>query len=90
MELINCDGSLSALVSATSCTIPVSILTNAPFNLTWGSSVYAKVIATNMYGDSPVSAIGNGAVIITYPSAPLNLTEIITVRTATTLGLQWN
>jgi hypothetical protein len=55
LELINCDGSTSAIVAATACTVPVSILTSAPFNLTWGSSVYAKVIATNKYGDSPIS-----------------------------------
>jgi hypothetical protein len=40
---------------ATSCTIPVTSLKSAPFSLPWGSSVYAKVIAINLYGNSQVS-----------------------------------
>jgi len=40
-----------------------------------------------MYGDSGISAQGNGAVIISYPSAPLNITEVLSVRSATSLGL---
>jgi hypothetical protein len=48
----------------------------APFNLVWGSSVYAKVIAGNVVGSSQASSIGNGAVILTVPDSPINLENI--------------
>jgi hypothetical protein len=37
---------------STSCIVQVIALRNSPFNLNWGDSVYAKVIAINDYGDS--------------------------------------
>jgi hypothetical protein len=52
IELSNCDGSEDGIVAAISCTIPVTVLKAAPFNLPWGSDVYAKVLATNIYGSS--------------------------------------
>jgi hypothetical protein len=45
----------------------------APFNMYWGDSVYAKVKAINIVGESEFSATGNGAVMITSPDAPVNL-----------------
>jgi len=36
-------------------------------------SVYVKVIAANVYGDSVYSDVGNGAVIWIVPEAPINL-----------------
>jgi len=35
------------------------------------------------------SEIGNGAVILTNPDAPINLAEVYSERTATSLGLTW-
>jgi hypothetical protein len=67
----------------------VSTLRVAPFNLYWGDSVYAKVVAINVYGDSLESETANGAIIITYPDAPLFLEEDINYRDWTTLGLKW-
>jgi hypothetical protein len=58
-----------------------------PFSLYWGDSVWAKVIATNVYGDSVESVEGNGAIIITYPDAPMFLEEVLSYRSWTTLGL---
>jgi hypothetical protein len=55
----------------------------------WGSSVYAKVIAINVYGKSAQSESGNGAIIITYPDAPLEFIENYSLRTATNLGFTW-
>ena len=40
-ELASCDGSNSGILSAASCTIPISTLQASPFNLAWGASVYA-------------------------------------------------
>jgi len=57
--------------------------------LPWGSSVYVKVVAYNLYGDSAESIVGNGAVILTIPDAPTNLIQVYAHRSATTLGLTW-
>ena len=73
IELNDCDGSLGLVRDAHSCSVLISTLLNEPFSLTWGSSVVAKVVAYNLYGDSLTSESGNGAVIITYADAPLNL-----------------
>ncbi len=62
-ELVSCDGSNSAIASAQSCTIPITTLQAAPFNLAGGASIYATVIATNVFGSSAVSIAGNGAVL---------------------------
>jgi hypothetical protein len=90
LELVSCDGSTTELIDATDCSIPVSILSNEPFNLPWGANVHATVFATNLYGDSIESEVGNGALMITYPDAPINLAEDLTQRTASTIGLQWD
>jgi len=42
----------------------------------WGMSVFATVSATNIYGTSTDSISGNGAVILTVPSKPINLSNI--------------
>ena len=59
------------------------------FNLPWGSEVYAKISAVNVYGESELSEEGNGAVIITSPDAPINLELDETKRGATQIGLKW-
>jgi hypothetical protein len=71
------------------CTIPVTVFRTAPYSFEWGSSIYAKVIATNIYGDSVESNEGNGAVITTTPDAPINLVEVYEQRTKSTIGLTW-
>jgi hypothetical protein len=76
--------------TAVTCTIPVTIFRTSPYDLAWGSSIYAKVIATNLYGDSTESTEGNGAIITTTPDAPINLVENTAQRTKSTLGLTWS
>jgi hypothetical protein len=44
----------------------------SPFNLQLGDSVYAKVSASNLVGPSEESSIGNGAIVVSTPSAPLS------------------
>jgi len=83
----NCDMTSSTAVT---CTIPVSVFTASPYSLAWGSSIYVKVVATNLYGDSTESSEGNGAVITTSPDAPVNLAENTSQRTKSTLGLTWS
>jgi hypothetical protein len=71
------------------CTIPVTTLRAAPFTLAWGDHVYAKVFATNIYGNSDFSLPGNGAMITTNPDRPINLLEVYASRAPTTIGLIW-
>lgn len=73
----------------TTCIIPVAVLKASPYSLEWGASVYAKVIATNIYGDSLSSEEGNGAYITTTPDPPTDLIEDYSQRTKSTLGLTW-
>jgi hypothetical protein len=65
VALANCNGSNAAVVSARNCTIPSSVFNANPFSLTWGSSIFARVIAINIKGNSVTSDAGNGAVILT-------------------------
>ena len=76
--------------TATTCTIIVTALRSSPYNLQWGASVFAKVFATNIYGDSLISDEGNGAIITTTPDPPLNLKEDTTQRTKSTLAITWS
>lgn len=77
-------------MAANSCTIPISVLLASPFSLTYGYDVVVKIVATNTIGDSNESNLGSGAIIATYPDAPINLSEIIYYRTSTTIAIQWN
>ncbi len=76
-------------MTAESCTIPVSVLRETPFSLPWGSTVIAKVLATNSLGSSGYSQNGSGANIITKPDAPTSLTEDTSIKSPTTLGITW-
>lgn len=40
-----CNGASAGVVSASSCLVPVTALTVSPYNLPWGSSVFATVLA---------------------------------------------
>ena len=59
--------------------MPISAIRAEPFYLEWGVSVYAKIVATNIVGDSLTSAEGNGATILTVPDAPINIVNLIAV-----------
>ena len=56
--------------------MPKITFLNEPFDLHWGSEIWAYVVAYNIYGDSEASPVGNGAVILVVPDAPLNLVEV--------------
>jgi hypothetical protein len=59
------------------------------FSLPWGASIYVNVITINLYGESEVSDAGNGAIILTFPDAPVDLAEDYSQRAATTLAITW-
>ena len=67
----------------------MTVLKALPFDLAWGTNVHAKVVATNIYGNSAQSDVGNGAIITTNPDAPINIIEYYADRSPTTLGLTW-
>lgn len=77
----NCDGSSAVIIAAKSCSIPLTTLIVSPFNLIQGASVYAQIIATNAYGDSSTSPVGNGAAIVLVPDAPVGLANNNAVTT---------
>ena len=74
----DCQSNNADLIANTICTVKVSTLIAAPFNLISGSQVYAKVVAKNIINSSDPSAAGTGSTIFipVVPSAPTNLVKI--------------
>lgn len=56
----------------------------------WGASIYAKVIAINIVGNSLISDEGNGAIILTNPDAPTDLANVPAITASEQIGLTWN
>ena len=86
---MNCDGAKTEILKSLSCTIPVSVLRESPFSLPWGSAVVAKVLAINSLGTSDYSQNGNGAIILTKPDPPSSVTEDISLKSPTNIGIFW-
>lgn len=80
-ELLNCDGSNSDVIAALTCIVPVNILRSSPFDLEWGSSIWAKITATNVIGTTAESAPGNGAIMLTSPDKPEDLQNVPEITT---------
>jgi hypothetical protein len=77
-----CDGLAPEIVSSLTCDVPINILRSSPLSHDWGSSITAIIKAINLYGESDFSDPGNGAVILTYPDAPIDLIEDIVPKSA--------
>jgi hypothetical protein len=86
-HVADCDGSDPTIVANTQCIVPLAALTASPYELNLGEGIFAKVIATNVKGDSAASQAGNVATIIEAPDAPINLAENTLLRTPTAVGL---
>jgi hypothetical protein len=69
--LTYCDGSDSVIKANKVCSVPVISLKAEPFDIQWAGSVYAKIIAKNIYGSSVESDGGNGASLQTNPDPPI-------------------
>lgn len=54
-----------------------------------GDSVFTKVIAYNVIGDSADSLTGNGAVIAFVPDAPQAMTQDYTTTLPAQIGFNW-
>jgi hypothetical protein len=87
---VNCDGSDATILSNNQCTVTQASLQAEPFNLVKGDVVFAKVKATNLYGTSNDSPIGDGASIWLQPDTPINLANDVSVTTEATIGLTWS
>jgi hypothetical protein len=66
------------------------VLTASPFNLPWGTSVWATIQARNLIGDSLTSEAGNGSIILVAPDAPVNLVNLPKITNAYQVGLSWS
>jgi len=51
-ESSDCDGTSASVISNEYCNINLSTLLASPYNIVGGDSIHAKVVATNVYGDS--------------------------------------
>jgi len=85
-----CNGLSPTVIAATSCTIPLSTLYAAPYNLLKGFSINAKIVATNAYGSSAVSPSGNGGIVVFVPDAPINLADNTVVTSKSVIGFTWS
>jgi hypothetical protein len=85
-ELTNCDGSDPTIIAALSCDIPASALLATPHELPWGATVYTKVVAYNLLGDSHDSPIASNTFIRTKPDAPV---LVLKQRGVTEMELEW-
>jgi hypothetical protein len=88
-DMVNCDGTVASIVSAQQCTVPISVLTSAPYSLSFGNSIFAKVVAINYYGESLESDSGNGAIVVLVPDSPIVLADNTDVTTAYVIGFTW-
>ena len=75
IDSLDCNGSNSLIVAEKKCTVKVATLRVSPFLIPWGQGVYARIIATNYLGSSAASDTGNGAVLLTFPDEPINLSN---------------
>jgi len=66
------------------------VLLQSPYSLTWGYNVYVKIVSFNAFGTSVTSVEGFGAVLLTYPDAPMYLVETVTSRTTTSVSFSWS
>ena len=71
------------------CIVPLATLIEAPYNLEYNDSIWARVIATNIFGDSQESNSGNGAVVYVVPDAPINLVKNIELSNDSQMAFSW-
>ena len=76
-------------ISTTTCTVPISTLQAAPYNLVWGATVYAKVLATNAVGSSDLSVASGGVIITTNPDPPSSLANNAAITNVSIIALTW-
>jgi len=64
------------------CSLPITVIREAPFYLSWGSSITVQITAINSVGYSVTTTTSTnttGVVIVTYPDAPINVASLLNV-----------
>lgn len=72
-EKVDCVGTSVDVIANRVCNIKLETLIVEPYSLQLNEEIWAKVLTSNAYGDSPISAAGNSGLIKLIPDAPLNL-----------------
>lgn len=88
-SVLTCTQGSADVVSLRTCTVPISQLIASPFSLVYGTSVFARITALNVYGSSVESTGGNGAIILTIPDAPVSLANNPDVTTGSQIKISW-
>jgi hypothetical protein len=65
-------------------------LITAPYNLALNEEIYAKVVASNFYGDSLQSPAGNGGLTKLVPDSPTNLKNDGSVTSDLAIKFSWS
>jgi hypothetical protein len=73
--LASCDGTTDTVLTTRFCSVPITTLRAAPFEVDWGKTAHARVSATNIKGTSDYSEVGFGGTIEKAPDAPINLAD---------------
>lgn len=74
LENTDCDGSLTSVISNEYCHVTFTTLVDT-YGFNGGEEVWAKVTASNLYGESALSVAGNTAVYTRVADPPTLLTE---------------
>jgi hypothetical protein len=70
------------------CSIPISVLRDAPFGYKWGQEIYVEVKAVNRIGESePTEA--HDAVILSKPDAPFGLYSDSSITDTSKISIAW-
>lgn len=88
-DTTECIGTSQTVIDNSECAISLFSLIEEPYNLEQGDSIYAKIIAINHYGESPISLAGNGALVQVVPDAPINLVNDEDVTNAFHIAIDW-
>ena len=65
------------------------MLTSLPFLLVKLDSIFARIVAVNVIGESQMSEEGNGASVVFKADAPYSLSRNDATTVAGTIGLTW-
>ncbi len=71
------------------CNVSLTTLKSSPYSLVRGDSIYAKIVAVNIYGESQQSTAGNGALIQSVPDSPINLVNDASSTTGYLIKFTW-
>jgi hypothetical protein len=87
-ETSQCSGLDADIIANNQCTVQIGILTNAPFDLTWGSEIVVSISATNRIGESLYTE-GGGAFIVSRPDRPIFVSNLPETTDSTQIGITW-